>query len=53
MSRTLFMTWIMPSTGTEDEYEIVVPISAIVSIDTFVQLFCRQAFCLIKGMHHA
>jgi hypothetical protein len=30
-----------------------VPVDAMVSIDTFVQLFRLQAFCVIANVHHA
>jgi hypothetical protein len=39
--------------ATEDKYEVVVPVDAMVSIDTFVQLFLPQAFCVIANVHHS
>jgi hypothetical protein len=30
-----------------------VPVDAMVSIDTFVQLFRLQTFCVIADVHHA
>jgi hypothetical protein len=43
----------MPSVATEDKYKVVVPVDAMVSIDTFVQLFRLQAFCVTADAHHA
>jgi hypothetical protein len=37
----------MNHSAAEDKCEVVVPVDAMASIDTFVQLFRLRAFCLI------
>jgi hypothetical protein len=41
------------SIATEGKYEVVVPVDAMVAIDTFVQLFRLKAFCVTDSVHHA
>ena len=49
----LFWHRIKPSVATEDKCEVVVPVNAMVSVDTFVQLFRLLVFCLIENVQLA